>query len=43
MEEALINIEFDKSIDLDDAANDIRERVASVVDNLPSNLIHHKY
>ena len=31
-----INIEFDTSIDLDDAANDIRERVARIVDNLPS-------
>ena len=31
-----INVEFDTSIDLDDAANDIRERVARVVDNLPS-------
>ena len=31
-----INIEFDTSIDLDNAANDIRERVARVVDNLPS-------
>ncbi len=31
-----INIEFDTEIDLDDAANDIRERVARVVDNLPS-------
>jgi len=31
-----INIEFDTDIDLDDAANDIRERVARVVDNLPS-------
>ncbi len=30
-----INVEFDTSIDLDDAANDIRERVARVVDNLP--------
>ena len=30
-----INIEFDTSIDLDSAANDIRERVARVVDNLP--------
>ena len=30
-----INIEFDTSIDLDNAANDIRERVARVVDNLP--------
>ena len=31
-----INIEFDTSIDLDNAANDIRERVARVVKNLPS-------
>ncbi len=31
-----INIIFDTDIDLDDAANDIRERVARVVDNLPS-------
>ncbi len=31
-----INIEFDTEIDLDNAANDIRERVARVVDNLPS-------
>ena len=31
-----ISIEFDTSIDLDNAANDIRERVARVVDNLPS-------
>jgi len=31
-----INIEFDTEIDLDDAANDIRERVARVVNNLPS-------
>ncbi len=31
-----INIEFDTGIDLDNAANDIRERVARVVDNLPS-------
>ena len=31
-----INIEFDTEIDLDDAANDIRERVARVVDNLPT-------
>jgi len=30
-----IKIEFDTSIDLDNAANDIRERVARVVDNLP--------
>ncbi len=31
-----INIEFDTEIDLDDAANDIRERVARIVDRLPS-------
>jgi len=31
-----INIEFDTSIELDNAANDIRERVARVIDNLPS-------
>ena len=31
-----INIEFDTEIDQDDAANDIRERVARVVDNLPN-------
>jgi len=31
-----INIEFDTDIDLDNAANDIRERVARIVDNLPS-------
>ncbi len=31
-----INIEFDTDIELDAAANDIRERVARVVDNLPS-------
>ena len=31
-----INIEFDTSINLDNAANDIRERVARVVDNLPA-------
>ena len=30
-----INIEFETSIDLDNAANDIRERVARVVGNLP--------
>jgi len=30
-----INIEFNTSIDLDSAANDIRERVARIVDNLP--------
>ena len=31
-----IKIEFDTEIDLDDAANDIRERVARVVSRLPS-------
>ena len=31
-----INIEFDTKIDLDDAANDIRERVARIVSRLPS-------
>ena len=31
-----INVEFDTSINLDNAANDIRERVARVVDILPS-------
>ena len=31
-----INVEFDTSINLDNAANDISERVARVVDNLPS-------
>tara|TARA_B100000965_G_scaffold155127_1_gene129149 strand:- start:223 stop:3345 length:3123 start_codon:yes stop_codon:yes gene_type:complete len=31
-----INVIFDTDIDLDDAANDIRERVARIVDNLPS-------
>ena len=31
-----INIEFDTKIDLDDAANDIRERVARVVGRLPA-------
>ena len=31
-----ISIEFDTAIDLDDAANDIRERVARVVGKLPS-------
>ena len=32
---SIINVEFETSIDLDNAANDIRERVARVVDNLP--------
>ena len=31
-----INIEFDTEMDLDNAANDIRERVARVTDNLPT-------
>ena len=31
-----INIQFNTDINLDDAANDIRERVSRVVDNLPS-------
>ncbi len=31
-----INIEFDTEMDLDNAANDIRERVARVADNLPA-------
>ncbi|MDC0395656.1 efflux RND transporter permease subunit [Candidatus Pelagibacter sp.] len=31
-----INIEFNTDIDLDNAANDIRERVARIVDRLPS-------
>ena len=31
-----INVEFDTSINLDNAANDIRERVARVLDNLPA-------
>ena len=31
-----IDIQFNTDIDLDDAANDIRERVSRVVDNLPS-------
>ena len=30
-----INVEFNTDIDLDNAANDIRERVARIVDNLP--------
>ena len=38
-----INIEFDTKIDLDDAANDVRERVARIVDNFLLSLIHHKY
>ena len=35
-EEVVLTLEFDTDIELDDAANDIRERVARVVDNLPS-------
>ncbi len=31
-----INIEFNTNIDLDDAANDVRERVSRVADNLPT-------
>jgi hydrophobe/amphiphile efflux-1 (HAE1) family protein len=31
-----VNVEFNTDIDLDSAANDIRERVARVVDNLPA-------
>ena len=31
-----INVEFETNINLDDAANDIRERVARIVDNLPN-------
>ena len=31
-----INVEFNTDIDLDNAANDIRERVARIVDKLPS-------
>ena len=31
-----IKIEFETSVDLDDAANDVREKIARVVDNLPS-------
>ena len=34
---AEINIEFETSIDLDDAANDVREKIARVVDNLPQD------
>ena len=32
-----INVEFDTSIDLDNAANDIRERIARIIDNLPED------
>jgi hydrophobe/amphiphile efflux-1 (HAE1) family protein len=31
-----INVEFNTDVDLDNAANDIRERVARILDNLPS-------
>jgi hydrophobe/amphiphile efflux-1 (HAE1) family protein len=31
-----VNVEFNTDVDLDSAANDIRERVARIVDNLPS-------
>jgi len=34
---AEIKIEFETSIDLDDAANDVREKIARVVDNLPED------
>ena len=34
---AEIKIEFETSIDLDDAANDVREKIARVVDNLPKD------
>ena len=34
---ATIKIEFDTSIDLDDATNDIRDRVSRVSDNLPED------
>jgi len=32
-----IKIEFETSVDLDDAANDVREKIARVVDNLPED------
>ena len=35
--EAEIKIEFETSIDLDNAANDVREKIARVVDNLPKD------
>jgi len=38
-----INIEFDTSIDLDNAANDIRERVARLLTIFPLSLILPKY
>ena len=34
---AEIKIEFETSIDLDNAANDVREKIARVVDNLPKD------
>jgi len=34
-ERATINLEFDLGIDLDTAANDVRDRIARIVDNLP--------
>ena len=34
MESSSIDVEFNPDIDLDNAANDIRERVARVVDRL---------
>jgi HAE1 family hydrophobic/amphiphilic exporter-1/multidrug efflux pump len=38
-----INIEFNTDIDLDNAANDIRERVARIVDNYQVKQMHLKY
>ena len=38
-----INIEFNTDIDLDSAANDIRERVARVVIIYLVKLMHHRY
>ena len=32
-----VKIEFFTNIDLDDAANDIRERIARIIDNLPED------
>ena len=40
---ATINIEFDTDIDLDAAANDIRERVARIVDNYLKKQVLLKY
>ena len=37
MGRSTINIEFFTNIDVDDAANDIRERVARIKDNLPED------